>query len=736
MALPEAAACLVYLPADHPRLEPLLAGLVQLSMPGIAYVRDATPQIIDWLRATPLEIATHPLDLGALLPGISVVLHQGGIGLSQHCLAFGRPQVIAPVYLEQELNCTAMQELGVAMRLGAALDPASSGPALERTARSPKLRRMAQRQAHAMQARYPHGSLAAVVKTCLARLQPHSFRPPAPAAEPAPDPLPAPGPACEMTVFFAADVAFMPVLEIALFSLLQHNRRHRLTVHLALAGVPEDRSARCMHIARHFNAELIRHQVDPAVLPPLPTNARIPAAAYFRLLIPRLVGEPAGRILYLDCDLVVAADLGPLWATGLGGAVLAAVRDPDGDRTCRTALGLSVGHRYFNSGVLLIDLQAWRRERVTERSLDFLERFPDRAFHYHDQDALNACLDGRVAYLSPHWNFMPYLKGTREHPENAAIELGRDSPGIVHFAGEQKAWTAAAPDDRWTAIFRAQQEALNSLILPAPGCGSGFPRATAGTSNGGRTPARAAQRFCVMTMGRSASTTLMAALEAESDIALPNKDFYCPGNELLQPVRMSLYRTFYGRRTGRAITTPEDLVDAFYAWNAGANFAGFKSFPSRHRDMAVFGAGNDLRFVALLRRDLPSAVASFMLARSAGAQWARRGGPQALRWRFDPELDAGNVETEVAAVVGECRALLRIPDAVRLTYEQLCDPGFSSAALDALFERPIRIADPRPPTDAAGYVDNWAGFAAFVHATADRIDPRIRIDLDAFAAQR
>lgn len=1060
--LPNAPACLIYLPADHPRLESLLAGLVELPMPGIAYVRDATPQIIDWLRATPLEIATHPLDLNALLPSISVVLHHGGVGLSQRCLAFGRPQVIAPIFFEQELNCTAMQELGVAMRLGAVLDPAKSGLALERATQTPRLRQLAQRQARDMQARYPHGSLDAVVKSCLARLQPHSFRPLAHAAERTPihlihsfenpnggseqrtlhlyrllsghadvslwcehephpsllaeapirrigpdgvpdegtlvfvstyyrvgawfdrarpkrliilynidapatlkawlervakpwfpkpelvfashalsqrtglvgtvqgspinlarfvcarnydhrenvpctvgrlsrdtpdkhhpedivlyrtlaergyrvrimggtvlhaaladvpgiellaegaepaemflgsldiflyrtnenwfeawgrvvfeamanglpvvchahggyaveirhgengflyqsqeqataiidtlradpviraaigrtaqremqtmfgagfeqslreyyiskdptpvfDPIQTPEPDCEKTVFLAADITFAPVLEIALFSLLQHNQRHRLTVHLALAGVPEDMCARFKLIARHFNATLICHEVDPTVLlPPLPTNTRIPMAAYFRLLIPQLVGEQSGRVLYLDCDLVVTADLGSLWTTDLGGAVLAAVHDPGADRTRRTALGLSVGHSYFNSGVLLIDLHAWRRERVTEEAMDFLSRFPGRAA-YHDQDALNACLDSRVAYLSTHWNFMPYLKGTREHPEYAAIELGQDSPNIVHFAGTLKPWAATAPDDRWTALFRMQLDALNRLQLSAAGSKPGSPGETASTSKGGKIPARTAQRFCVMTMGRSASTTLMAALEAESDIALPNKDIYCPGNELLQPVRMSLYRTYYSGKTGRSITTPQDLVDAFYACHADANFAGFKSFPSRHPDIASFSVHNDTRFVALLRHDLPSAVASFMMARSVSVEWARKGGPQTLHWQFDPELDVRGVEAKVVEVIGECRALLQIPNAIRLTYEQLCDPGFSSAALNALFERPIRIANPRPPTHAADYVDNWAEFTAFVHATADRFDSRIRIDLDAYAAER
>ena len=176
-SLPSEPSCLVYLPADHPKLELILSGLVNLPIKGIAYVRDATPKIIDWLRATPLEVVTQPLDLNRVLPNVSAVLHHGGVGITQQCLFSGRPQVIAPMYLEQDINCTAIQELGVAIRLDRIIDPAKSGAALVRAAETPKLRQLAQRQAQEIHMRYPRPALDKVVNTCLKRLQPHSFKP-------------------------------------------------------------------------------------------------------------------------------------------------------------------------------------------------------------------------------------------------------------------------------------------------------------------------------------------------------------------------------------------------------------------------------------------------------------------------------------------------------------------------------------------------------------------------------
>ena len=72
-------------------------------------------------------------------------------------------------------------------------------------------------------------------------------------------------------------------------------------------------------------------------------------------------------------------NLSALWKTDLDGKVLGAVedtlsprlerRDPELDKVPRVA-------RYFNAGVLLIDLERWRKEYVTERALHYLEMHP------------------------------------------------------------------------------------------------------------------------------------------------------------------------------------------------------------------------------------------------------------------------------------------------------------------------------------------------------------------------
>jgi lipopolysaccharide biosynthesis glycosyltransferase len=110
-----------------------------------------------------------------------------------------------------------------------------------------------------------------------------------------------------------------------------------------------------------------------------------PTAAYLRLLAPDYID--AARLLYLDCDIVVNGDLGPLFAMDLKDCAVAACGVPGN----------------FNSGVLLIDVDRWRRENLTAKTLEWASTHGKAL---HDQEALNAIIQDRFLPLSPKWNCM------------------------------------------------------------------------------------------------------------------------------------------------------------------------------------------------------------------------------------------------------------------------------------------------------------------------------------------
>lgn len=142
---------------------------------------------------------------------------------------------------------------------------------------------------------------------------------------------------------------------------------------------------------------------------------------------------PVERVLYLDADILVRADLGELWKTSLRAEdMLAAAIDighPEGhDELTRGG--------YFNAGVLLLDL-AKIRLQITQ--LLSLARSMKEA-RYRDQDALNVYFKDQWTRLDVKWN----AQGLGTYANDATFEarsqiLGLSSaqrnPSIVHFTG-------------------------------------------------------------------------------------------------------------------------------------------------------------------------------------------------------------------------------------------------------------------------------------------------------------
>lgn len=228
-----------------------------------------------------------------------------------------------------------------------------------------------------------------------------------------------------------------------------------------------------------------------------------------------------------------------------------------------------------------------------------------------------------------------------------------------------------------------------------------------------------AKRFCLLTTGRTGSTSLVDALASWDDVVVPGKLVPCVDNELVHPEFVGGYMKQFGELAGRAIDDEDVLIETFFALGSHAGYVGFKSMPYRHRRWEDFVSRRDVRFIVLLRRDVAATVASFAVAQQTGS-WRRRGGvPEA--WTFRAE-DRVRVWDLAAYVRATNEMLMAVPSAIQLFYEDLCDPSFSSPELDEFFARPVRLGAPNPPVRTEDYVTNHAQFARFVDTALKRVD--------------
>lgn len=162
-----------------------------------------------------------------------------------------------------------------------------------------------------------------------------------------------------------------------------------------------------------------------------------------------------GNIVYLDLDTVVMKDLGELFDMDLAaeGMVAAAVNESRRENLpYLTAAGWPAGAGFaFNNAACVVDLDAFRRESLSEKMLEWLRRHPEA--HFSDQDAQNVVYGARTKRLPPKWNytdgwlerivkFNPFAKEWRVFPPREILEAIID-PCIIHYIGRRKptVWT-------------------------------------------------------------------------------------------------------------------------------------------------------------------------------------------------------------------------------------------------------------------------------------------------------
>ena len=211
-----------------------------------------------------------------------------------------------------------------------------------------------------------------------------------------------------------------------------------------------------------LGTELSFHEIAPERVARLPVVEQFTAAMWYRIFLPELLPD-SGRVLYLDADTIVVRSLDPLRELDLGDNYVAAVTNvflPQHLDRLRT-LGLASPNAYFNSGVLLFNLDAMRRDDCTAALHDYAASRSAR-LEWPDQDTLNSVLGERRLPLVPQWNYMNSMRTPFALYAFTAEELdaAARAPRIRHFEGPRhnKPWHWAALDED-RDLYRAHARA-------------------------------------------------------------------------------------------------------------------------------------------------------------------------------------------------------------------------------------------------------------------------------------
>lgn len=148
---------------------------------------------------------------------------------------------------------------------------------------------------------------------------------------------------------------------------------------------------------------------------------------YFRFKIAGLLSK-LPKVLYLDCDVIIRTSLKELFEISLDGYSVAMVLDSE---STKEAKRLNI-KKYYNAGVMLINLDYWRKNNVEQQLFNCAKNNQDIIL-WQDQDIINLSLNQSIKEIDKVWNYQYF-----QYENVVAEDLANIS--ILHLAGRFKPW--------------------------------------------------------------------------------------------------------------------------------------------------------------------------------------------------------------------------------------------------------------------------------------------------------
>ena len=232
---------------------------------------------------------------------------------------------------------------------------------------------------------------------------------------------------------------------VMLTSLFENNKEEKFHVYILCGELEADNKEKLLHLANLYNNQLSFCPVDYSLLKDCPIRKHdvLTLATYLRLFISQVLPSSVLKAIYLDCDMIVNSSIRELWDINVSHVAMGGVEDWSViEKGACQRLGYPQTYSYVNAGLLLINVDYWRKHDITQLALQYISTNPDKVLH-HDQDTLNALLYDKKIMLPIKWNMMNFFfhKGIKLPGEyDEVLEKYIKNPCIIHFTASVKPW--------------------------------------------------------------------------------------------------------------------------------------------------------------------------------------------------------------------------------------------------------------------------------------------------------
>jgi lipopolysaccharide biosynthesis glycosyltransferase len=236
-------------------------------------------------------------------------------------------------------------------------------------------------------------------------------------------------------------------------------------------------------LSKHFKEKvksLEFYEVDKETISQFENVKNVPHIhglnVFLRLLIDKILPESDKYVIYLDCDIIVQDNILKIAdGVNLDKPICAVTEYNPAYKWQYLSLSTSIMKEehpwmqeaywyrayqslkmdatanYFNAGVMVINLEYWRKHKIAEKAITFLLNNPEKCYAA-DQDALNHAVNGNYCALAPQWNTV--AKGVFSGYTEQQLRKAHEDPFIIHAAGGIKPWHYRYTDPKVKKLYK------------------------------------------------------------------------------------------------------------------------------------------------------------------------------------------------------------------------------------------------------------------------------------------
>ena len=253
----------------------------------------------------------------------------------------------------------------------------------------------------------------------------------------------------KINILCATDDNYATYCGVMLTSLFENNHDREVEVYIMVsAELQEVNRNKIDSLSKKYGGKINWVVVKDSIFEEYPIQGEdkkyLSLLTYYRMYAADLLPAYVSKVLYLDCDTIVNRPIGELFDMNWDGYAVGAIPDMCTEwQEYYDRLGYDKSKGYFNAGVLMMNLDYWRKNNICQECINFLTS------HYkillnNDQDMLNVVTCNCKKNLPISYNFQiqlryPYFYSTFNNAMKQEV-AGTNNPHIIHYAAELKPW--------------------------------------------------------------------------------------------------------------------------------------------------------------------------------------------------------------------------------------------------------------------------------------------------------